>query len=95
VMSIADLITTFSIPGLLPPSPRLSQGPIDRPIVDKTGLQGFFQIIGPSALAAAADPTSASSFFTLLEEQLGLKLTRSRGLVDVLVIDSVSKPEPD
>jgi uncharacterized protein (TIGR03435 family) len=95
VATIDDLITIFTMPALLPPSPGLSQGPIDRPIVDKTGLQGFFQIIGPSALAAAADPASAGSFFTLLEEQLGLKLTRSRALVDVLVIDSVSKPEPD
>ena len=30
-----------------------------------------------------------------LEEQLGLKLERTRGLIDVLVIDSVEQPTPD
>ena len=84
---IADLITGWSLDGLFRPGQRL---PIDRPIVDKTGLEGYFQIIGPSAMA---DPDG--SFFTLVQEQLGLKLTRSREVVDVLVIDSASMPEPN
>ena len=44
------------------------------------------------------DPKSANpdlpSFVTALREQLGLKLERARGLVDVLVIDSVEMPTP-
>jgi len=35
------------------------------------------------------------SLFTALQEQLGPKLESTRGLVDVLVIDSVSHPTPD
>jgi uncharacterized protein (TIGR03435 family) len=33
--------------------------------------------------------------FTALEEQLGLKLESSRAPVDVLVVDSVQKPDPN
>jgi hypothetical protein len=44
------------------------------------------------------DPNSANpdlpSFVTALREQLGLKLERARGLVDVVVIDSVERPTP-
>ena len=69
---------------------------IDRPVVDRTGLTGYFQFIGPSLLAAARiDAEQNGSFFTLIQEQLGLKLTRARAMVDVLVIDSVSMPGPD
>jgi uncharacterized protein (TIGR03435 family) len=35
------------------------------------------------------------SFATALREQLGLRLDRTRGLVDVLVIDSVVPPTED
>jgi Protein of unknown function (DUF3738) len=36
--------------------------------------------------------TPGGSFFTALQEQLGLKLTGGRGPVDVLFIDSVTPP---
>lgn len=35
------------------------------------------------------------SIFTAIQEQLGLKLERTRGLVDVLVIESVDRPTPN
>ena len=64
---------------------------------DKTGLSGnwrFNVFFGPDL----PDPKSANpdlpSFVTALREQLGLKLERARGLVDVLVIDSVEMPTP-
>ena len=74
-----------------------------RQVVDHTGLTGSweFELIfaperapGPSGGDAPA-LSDAPSFFTALEEQLGLKLESTRGPVDVLVIDHVEKPTED
>lgn len=72
---------------------------LDRPVLDKTNLPGFFDFHlkwSPQATSVAPpdvalDPTGPS-LFTALQEQLGLKLESARGPVEVLVIDSVSKP---
>jgi uncharacterized protein (TIGR03435 family) len=75
-----------------------------RPVVDRTGLTGSFDIeltYDPSS--AATPPPGAPpgpparddtlpSLFTALQEQLGLKLESTRGPVDVLVIDSAERP---
>lgn len=65
---------------------------------DKTGLSGNWRynvFFGPDL----PDPNSANpnlpSFVTALREQLGLQLERARGLVDVLVIESVERPTPN
>jgi uncharacterized protein (TIGR03435 family) len=42
--------------------------------------------------ARAPAESSAVTIFTAFQEQLGLKLESSKGPVEVLVIDSVSKP---
>jgi uncharacterized protein (TIGR03435 family) len=76
---------------------------VARPVVDNTGLVGGYKIdltfAPPPAPRAVDDPTSAGSdrpsIFTALQEQLGLKLEPSRGLIEVLVIDSVERPTPD
>jgi uncharacterized protein (TIGR03435 family) len=67
-------------------------------VQDKTGLAGNWRynvFYGPDL----PDPNSANpnlpSFVTALREQLGLKLERARGLVDVVVIDSVERPTPN
>jgi uncharacterized protein (TIGR03435 family) len=72
-----------------------------RPLFDKTGLSGLFDVKleffleasggNPAALPTAAEP-SGPIFATAIEEQLGLKLESARGPVEVLVIDSVQKP---
>jgi uncharacterized protein (TIGR03435 family) len=70
-----------------------------RPIINKTNLTGTYDFslkFAPVANTAtsrdsAAEPTGPS-LFTALQEQLGLKLESSKGPVEVLVIDSVSKP---
>jgi uncharacterized protein (TIGR03435 family) len=68
------------------------------PVIDKTGLAGLFDFhleyapdqAGPDG-AAAADP-GVPSIFTVLQQQLGLKLTPARGPGEFLVIDHVERP---
>ncbi|HWG16226.1 MAG TPA: TIGR03435 family protein [Acidobacteriaceae bacterium] len=43
----------------------------------------------------AADDTQSPPLFTAVQEQLGLKLTATRGTVSTLLIDSVQKPSAD
>ncbi len=72
-----------------------------RAVVDRTNLKGLYDfklqwaqdpmmsgINTPGAAVGSAGP----SIFTAIQEQLGLKLQSSKGPVEVLVIDSVSKP---
>ncbi|HEY2381747.1 MAG TPA: TIGR03435 family protein [Terriglobia bacterium] len=86
----------------LPNLANLLQSYARRPIVDKTNLDGFFDITLQwafetlSATSTAGPPSaeepSGPSLFTALEEQLGLKLESAKGPVQVLVVDSVQKP---
>jgi uncharacterized protein (TIGR03435 family) len=76
---------------------------LDRPVIDKTGLAGAFDIElvwtpDPTMLpngAPVQNATSGASIFTALEEQLGLRLVSDRGAVDVLVVDRINRPKPD
>jgi uncharacterized protein (TIGR03435 family) len=69
-------------------------GGLDRLVIDRTNLQGIFDIdLTWSVETAAAD--NAPSIFTAVQEQLGLKLEPTRAPVDVLVIESADKPTPD
>jgi uncharacterized protein (TIGR03435 family) len=78
---------------------------LGRPVVDRTGLKGLYDIKlqwtpelgqGPVAAGGPDTPspadTSGPSIFTAIQEQLGLRLESSKGLVEVIVIDSVQKP---
>jgi uncharacterized protein (TIGR03435 family) len=74
---------------------------VQRPVFDRTGLSGRFDIdltYLPELESINGRPASenpslpaqilgAPSIFTALQEQLGLKLESSRGPVDVLVVD--------
>ena len=78
---------------------------IDRPVIDKTGLTGRFDVhLEFSREASAAGSMSGSagsgtstisddkpSIFVALQEQLGLKLSSDKAPVNVIVVDSVSK----
>src|SRR5262249_2043527 len=73
------------------------QGVLDQPVVNRTGLSGRFDITLDWAPNEATNPAPDSDspfpdLFTALRNQLGLKLESTKGLVDVLVIDSVEKP---
>jgi uncharacterized protein (TIGR03435 family) len=77
-------------------------GELNTMVVDRTGLKGLFNArltwtpdqppsgsFEPSL--PAIDP-NAPSIFTAVQEQLGLKLQRTIGPVDVLVIDRIEHP---
>ena len=67
---------------------------LGRAVVDRTGLNGTFDLDlewSPEQTADAAGP----SIFTAVQEQLNLKLDSQRIPVDVLVIDRVERPAPD
>lgn len=63
---------------------------MDRPVVDRTGIKGIFDITLKSAASAILEE-NGPSLFTLVQEQLGLKLVPTKDAMDVLVIDHVEK----
>jgi bla regulator protein blaR1 len=79
---------------------------LDRPVIDKTGIAGRFDIQlkfspnestpglhgpEPEGPGAASDPTGPT-IFTAIQEQLGLKLTPAKGPIEFLMIDHVERP---
>ena len=62
-----------------------------RPVVDRTGLTGTFDI----DLKWSATGDDGPSIFTALQEQLGLRLEPSKGRAEVVVIDAIGRPTPD
>jgi uncharacterized protein (TIGR03435 family) len=79
---------------------------LDRPVVDKTGftgefdldlsftrdetLVGFLGLLAPAGARLPADSNSPN-IFAALEEQLGLKLVSAKGPVEVLVMDHAER----
>jgi uncharacterized protein (TIGR03435 family) len=79
---------------------------LDRPVLDKTGLSGHYDLQltfasdnnarepAPVDVATAAIP-EGPSIFVAVQEQLGLRLDPQRAWLGVLVVDHIEKPEPD
>ena len=72
---------------------------MDRPIVDETGLTGVYNIQmnftreDPNTLGTTELPdTALPNLLEALPQQLGLKLERTKAMVDVIVIDHADKP---
>jgi uncharacterized protein (TIGR03435 family) len=67
---------------------------LDRPILDRTGLTGRydFKLRWTPDGTAADDANIAPSLSVAFQEQLGLKLSATRALAEVYVIDHVEKP---
>ncbi len=62
------------------------------PVLDKTGLTGFYQFDLRFANAVSPEENpERPSVFTAVQEQLGLKLESRKGPVEVLVIDHAEK----
>ena len=90
----AGRISLVGIPmGQLAPLISLVVG---RPVVDRTGISGLYDIemaFTPQApVGSDLANADATSIFTALEEQLGLKLDAQRELAEVLVIDRIDRP---
>jgi uncharacterized protein (TIGR03435 family) len=88
--------------GLSPPDLAADLSEIlGRPVVDRTGIMGNFDIyleFAPDsaiALGAQSSPTadlSGPSIFTALQEQLGLRVESSKGPTEVLIVDHLERP---
>ena len=68
---------------------------LGRPIVDKTGLTGRFDIdfkAAPVNARAGGPLADLPPIFTAVEDQLGLRLQPGRASVEVLVIDRLEMP---
>ena len=69
---------------------------VDRPVLDRTGIPGGFDFdlkFGENNddLKRALITGDGASIFTLIQEQLGLKLEVRKGPVEMLVIDRVER----
>jgi bla regulator protein blaR1 len=78
-------------------------GEVDKPVVDRTGLNGRFDFTieysrGENALVVRSAPPDAgvpptnpqgAPFLSARREQLGLKLTPSKGPIRMLIIDHI------
>jgi uncharacterized protein (TIGR03435 family) len=69
------------------------------PVVDKTGLNGMFDIqveyVPESQSGERATGVVGPSLFSAMETQLGLAFERRQGILDVAVIDAIQHPTPD
>jgi uncharacterized protein (TIGR03435 family) len=87
---------------------EILSGELGLSVLDRTGLKGFFdlklewipdesQLRGPGdgpdgKISTLGPDLNGPSIFTALQEQLGLKLEKQIGPVEILVIDHVERP---
>ena len=64
---------------------------IGRPVVDRTGLSGRYNL----RLSWTPDADGGPSVFTVIQEQLGLKLQPEKAPIEYLVIDDAARPTED
>jgi len=80
----------------LAPLVNMLAGALGKPVVDKTGLTGRFDIdfraAPPTGVADGSALATLPPISTALEDQLGLKMQTGRGPVDVLVVDRLEMP---
>jgi uncharacterized protein (TIGR03435 family) len=69
---------------------RVFRDTVDRPVIDRTGIAGLFDI--HLEFSGVDADNLAPSIFTAVQEQLGLKLSPDKGPVEVFVIDHVERP---
>jgi uncharacterized protein (TIGR03435 family) len=69
---------------------------LDRPVLDKTGLTGAYNIkltyTPENRISRGPEPDLDVSIFTVVQDQLGLRLVQQKAEVEILVVDRVEKP---
>jgi len=82
----------------------LQRATLDKPTVNKTGLTGKYdfdlkfaqdETVYGGEIPRAPDDAQSPHFFTAVQEQLGLKLEATRGMVSEMVVDGAVKPQMD
>ncbi len=82
----------------------LQRATLDRPTVNKTGLTGVYDFTLDWAqdetqyggeVPKAPEDAPLPPLFTAVQEQLGLKLQATRGMVNAMIVDSAVKPQVD
>ena len=73
---------------------------VDRPVLDRTGLTGYYELATPEWMQPdwdrRSDPVAAQgAVMSELEAKVGLKLESRKDPVEVLVIDHVAMPSPN
>jgi len=83
---------------------------MDLPVVDQTGLgdtrytfvvkftpDSWMRPFGgaPAAPSATTDPDAPPDLLSAMEQQLGLRMQKTKALVEVMIIDKVEKPSPN
>jgi uncharacterized protein (TIGR03435 family) len=76
---------------------RMITSATGRPIINRTGLDGYFDITlrfqrFPPRATTEPNPDAAPLVFTALPEQLGLRLESSKTQGQILVIDHIERP---
>jgi uncharacterized protein (TIGR03435 family) len=81
----------------------LQRSVLDRHVLDRTGLSGRYDFdlewtpddtqFGGQLPPVNIDRPEKPDLFAAMQQQLGLRLRGSRGLVDTIVIDSVERPK--
>ena len=83
---------------------ELQSAVLDRPVVDQSGLTKRFDFtlswtpdeFQPPALAGETRTAeTAPNLFTAIRQQLGLRLTSTRSIVDAMVIERIALPDRD
>lgn len=89
--------TNITIPELVDYISHLRSAEMDRPVVDNTGLKGKYDFTvtlfatQDEMMAALNKGDFGSSIFTLIQEQLGLKLEPEKLPLNMLVVDKAEK----
>jgi len=89
--------TSITVPELVDYMSHMRTAEMDRPVVDNTGLKGKYDFTvtlfatQEEMMAALNKGDFGTSIFTLIQEQLGLKLEPEKLPLDMVVVDKAEK----